>query len=49
MSLFMGNDDDVVKAKRADLRAKIKANLAAAVAAGVDLEGEFLCMNFCWT
>ncbi|CAM6088197.1 unnamed protein product [Calypogeia fissa] len=38
VSLFMGNDDEDVKAKRTALRAKIKANLAAAVAAGVDVE-----------
>ncbi len=41
MSLFMGSEDEQVVAKRNDLRERIKANLLAAAAAGVDLEGAF--------
>jgi hypothetical protein len=39
VSLFMGSEDEQVVAKRNDLRERIKANLLAAAAAGVDLEG----------
>ncbi len=35
----MGSEDEQVVAKRNDLRERIKANLLAAAAAGVDLEG----------
>ncbi|CAK9200563.1 unnamed protein product [Sphagnum troendelagicum] len=38
VSLFMGSEDEQVVAKRNDLRERIKANLLAAAAAGVDLE-----------
>jgi hypothetical protein len=43
----MGLDDEDVKAKRTALRAKIKANLASAMAAGVDVEGK-LFLDSCW-
>eukprot|EP00245_Coleochaete_scutata_P006377 TRINITY_DN20802_c0_g1_i1.p1 TRINITY_DN20802_c0_g1~~TRINITY_DN20802_c0_g1_i1.p1 ORF type:complete len:410 (-),score=107.34 TRINITY_DN20802_c0_g1_i1:450-1679(-) len=38
VSIFMGNDNEDVIARRNELRTKIKANLAAAAAAGIDLE-----------
>ncbi|KAJ7568796.1 hypothetical protein O6H91_01G048900 [Diphasiastrum complanatum] len=38
VSLFMGNEDDSVAARRIVLREKIKVNLAAAAATGVELE-----------
>lgn len=39
ISLYMGMDDPDVKAKRNELRERIKANLLAAAAAGHELEG----------
>lgn len=41
ISLYMGIDDPEVKLKRDQLRERIKANLLAAAAAGLDLEGQF--------
>jgi hypothetical protein len=39
VSLFMGSEDEQVVTKRNVLRDRIKANLLAAAASGVDLEG----------
>jgi hypothetical protein len=36
----MGNDDEEVVSKRQKLREQIKANIVAAAAAGIDLEGK---------
>lgn len=40
ISLFMGNEDQEVVTKRSELRERIRANLLAAAAAGLDLEGQ---------
>jgi hypothetical protein len=39
ISLNMGKDDEELVKKRMELRERIKANLLAAAAAGLDLEG----------
>ena len=39
ISLNMGKDDEELVKKRTELRERIKANLLAAAAAGLDLEG----------
>jgi hypothetical protein len=53
IALFAGNEDEEIQRKRQEMRERVKANIAAAKAAQIDLEGKLLgCNNpfsFCFS